>query len=72
MAPDMQPRVISSIYKAAVCGDQLWKKNRYGHPHKETLERLQDAGAEVYRTDSSGAVILQIRTGKIMLHGYGG
>lgn len=59
---------IKPQYAVISCG----KKNRYGHPHKETLERLQDAGAEVYRTDSSGAVILQIRTGKIMLHGYGG
>lgn len=46
--------------------------NRYGHPHQETLERLQATGAEVYRTDSGGAVILQMQAGKIMLHGYGG
>lgn len=59
---------IKPQYAVISCG----KKNRYGHPHKETLERLQAAGAEVYRTDSSGAVILQIRAGKIMLHGYGG
>ena len=44
---------IKPQYAVISCG----KKNRYGHPHKETLERLQDAGAEVYRTDSSGAVI---------------
>lgn len=59
---------IKPQYAVISCG----KKNRYGHPHKETLERLQAAGAEVYRTDSSGAVILRIRAGKIMLHGYGG
>lgn len=56
---------IKPQYAVISCG----KKNRYGHPHKETLERLQDAGAEVYRTDSSGAVILQIRTGKLCFMG---
>lgn len=30
--------------------------NSYGHPHQETLQRLQEAGAEVLRTDQSGAV----------------
>jgi len=59
---------IKPQYAVVSCGE----KNRYGHPHQETLERLQAAGAEVYRTDSSGAVILQIQAGKIILHGYGG
>ena len=36
------------------CGEN----NRYGHPHEETLERLQEAGAPVYRTDESGAVMV--------------
>jgi competence protein ComEC len=36
------------------CGEH----NRYGHPHEETLERLHEAGAPVYRTDESGAVIV--------------
>lgn len=32
------------------------RNNSYGHPHQETLQRLQEAGAEVLRTDQSGAV----------------
>lgn len=32
------------------------KNNRYGHPHKETLGRLQEAGTIVYRTDETGAI----------------
>ena len=32
------------------------KKNRYGHPHKETLKRLEYIGSKVYRTDKEGAV----------------
>lgn len=33
------------------------KKNRYGHPASDALERLSDAGCEIYRTDQDGAVI---------------
>lgn len=30
--------------------------NRYGHPHQETLERLQGIGSEVWRTDLQGCI----------------
>ncbi len=33
-------------------------RNRYGHPHPETLERLRSAGATVLRTDADGTVSL--------------
>ncbi|MDD1693872.1 MAG: lamin tail domain-containing protein [Methanoregula sp.] len=32
------------------------KDNDYGHPHKETLERLKATGPVVYRTDNDGTV----------------
>lgn len=32
------------------------KNNRYQHPHQETLERLEQVGAQVFRTDQQGAV----------------
>ena len=32
------------------------RRNRYGHPHSKTLERLMHEGAEIYRTDQDGAV----------------
>ena len=35
-------------------------RNTYGHPHKETLQRLEDVGALVLRTDEGGAVIAKI------------
>jgi competence protein ComEC len=41
------------------CGEN----NTYGHPHEETLERLESIGVEVYRTDESGAVIINVRDG---------
>ncbi len=30
--------------------------NTYGHPHKETLEELKNAGAEIKRTDKDGTI----------------
>lgn len=38
------------------CGEN----NSYGHPHKETLKRLEDAGAVVLTTPECGAIILEI------------
>ena len=36
-------------------------RNTYGHPHKETLQRMEDVGALVLRTDEGGAIIAKIR-----------
>ena len=33
------------------------KQNRYGHPHLETIHRLQTYHTKIYRTDRSGAII---------------
>lgn len=33
--------------------------NRYGHPHEETLERVKECGAGIYRTDEMGAVTIR-------------
>lgn len=33
------------------------KGNDYGHPHKETMNRLKAKGIKVYRTDESGTII---------------
>jgi len=38
--------------------------NSYGHPAAPTLERLNDAGASIYRTDESGAL-------RVLLDGSG-
>lgn len=34
------------------------KHNRYGHPHADTVQRLREAGAEIYATAEEGAVKL--------------
>lgn len=37
------------------------RDNRYGHPHEETLEKLEKEGAAVLITEQSGAVILKAK-----------
>lgn len=34
--------------------------NPYGHPAQETVKRLTDAGAQIYRTDELGSIVLTI------------
>ena len=36
------------------------RRNLYGHPSQETLERLSEAGFRVFRTDRQGAVVLEL------------
>lgn len=43
------------------------KKNRYGHPALETLNRLQAVGARVYRTDEHGTVSLRTDGHRVMV-----
>jgi beta-lactamase superfamily II metal-dependent hydrolase len=37
---------------------QVGAENSYGHPSERTLERLADIGAEVFRTDLCGTVVI--------------
>ena len=48
------------------CGE----RNTYGHPHKETLERLNDIGTAVYRTDCSGAVQITVAGSRMKVTEY--
>ncbi|MDD5822820.1 MAG: DNA internalization-related competence protein ComEC/Rec2 [Firmicutes bacterium] len=42
------------------------KDNMYGHPHEQTIKRLEERGIRIYRTDINGAVGLDInRRGRI-------
>lgn len=45
---------VSPVYAVISCG----KDNDYGHPHRETLERLEGAGVKVLRTDLLDTIIL--------------
>ncbi len=46
------------------------RNNRYGHPHKETLDRLEAHGATVYQTKNRGAIIVQEDGGKVWLETF--
>ena len=46
------------------------KNNSYGHPHKETLERLKDAGAIVYSTQEEGAVTIVVSEREFTISGF--
>ena len=39
--------------------------NRYGHPHKATLERIGTEGGKIFRTDHMGEVEVKLNKGKI-------
>ena len=40
------------------------KDNSYGHPHREALMRLKSEGAEVFRTDLDGNILIKCASGK--------
>lgn len=44
---------------------QVGADNSYGHPTPETLERLGRTGAEVFRNDEDGDVIVTIKDGEV-------
>lgn len=46
-------QAVSPKYCVISCG----AGNSYGHPHIETIEKLQLAGVEIYRTDENGTVV---------------
>lgn len=46
-------------------------KNRYGHPNSKTIQMLESAGSQIYRTDQNGTITckfvgsqIQIKTDK--------
>lgn len=41
------------------------RSNRYGHPHRDVLERWTSSGATIHRTDLDGALSFDFETGKV-------
>lgn len=46
------------------------RDNAYGHPHKETLERLADRGCRIYQTPAGGAVTVRVKNGRVGIEEY--
>ncbi len=42
------------------------ENNRYGHPSPEVLQRLSEAGTQIYRTDQGGAITGSLKGGKMI------
>jgi competence protein ComEC len=51
--------VFLSRYRPTVALISAGRANLFGHPAPEVLERLQRVGAEIFRTDRDGAVIIE-------------
>ena len=49
---------------------QCGRNNYYGHPHKQTLERMEKRGIQVFRTDISGAVGIDIHANRLSVDLY--
>ena len=43
------------------------KSNIYGHPHQSVVDRLNQQGVDIYRTDQQGEVQIQVRDGQIWI-----
>lgn len=64
-SPDFLAQVNPGIAVIS-CG----RSNRYGHPHAELLERLEDCGAKVYLTPECGAVTVRAGKGHVRVEGF--
>lgn len=50
------PEFLSAVepsYAIISCGEN----NDYGHPHQETLQKLEETGCEILRTDTMGTIV---------------
>ncbi len=46
-------KAVNPVYAVISCGAD----NKYGHPHVETIAKLQEEDVQIYRTDQSGTII---------------
>lgn len=53
-----------------VCAISAPKDSVYGHPHQETLDRIEAAGADAFCTKDYGAIITSFNNGKMTVSGY--
>ena len=45
--------------KIALIG--VGRKNKFGHPNQEVLERLKEKGIQIYRTDQNGEIQIIVK-----------
>lgn len=61
---------ILNVLKPRLSVISCGRKNTYGHPHKETLERLKQAESKVYTTIQGGEIVIENKNGKISVMEY--
>lgn len=45
------------------------KNNKFGHPNDEVIKRIQNKGTQIYRTDETGEIEINVnKRGKIKLY----
>ncbi|MDE7417705.1 MAG: DNA internalization-related competence protein ComEC/Rec2 [Lachnospiraceae bacterium] len=44
--------------------------NSYGHPHTETIEKLEDIGSDIRITKDTGAIMIKIKNGKYEVENF--
>lgn len=58
------------IVRPAAAVISAGRDNRYGHPHRETMERLKKAGCAVYSTQDYGAITILTDGEKVRINGW--
>lgn len=58
------------ILKPKIAVISCGENNKYGHPHKETLELLSQVGASVLRTDEQGAIEIRVEEDDVTIINY--
>ncbi len=48
-------QAVDPLYAVISCGAD----NRYGHPHRETIKKLEDREILTYRTDEDGTILAE-------------
>lgn len=46
------------------------RDNSYGHPHRETLERLEGQGCRIFQTPEAGAVTIRVKGERVRVEKY--
>ncbi len=57
-------------YKPSIALISAGKNNHYGHPHKETLSRLDATGTKIYNTQKNGAITITVTPHKMIINTF--
>lgn len=61
------PEELLALLKPSVAVISCGEDNSYGHPHRETLERLEAQGVKVLQTPQTGAIKISVNKNKMKL-----